>query len=133
MSIRRSLGVVLYVLVSGTLPFDGPTLLELRDRVIKCQYRIPFFLSTDCEHLLKGLLVVEPDKRFSLDQIARHPWTLTSKGRDNLATAHLLDVIATGGEVKYLTTIQVRSSGYYSQPHLPALGSSLYGSTIQHH
>jgi serine/threonine protein kinase len=67
--ISRSLGVVLYVLVSGTLPFDGPTLLELRDRVIKCQYRVPFFLSTDCEHLLKGLLVIEPEKRFSLDQV----------------------------------------------------------------
>ena len=36
----------MYVLVSGTLPFDGSTLSELRDRVLRCQYRVPYFLST---------------------------------------------------------------------------------------
>lgn len=70
-----SLGVVLYVLVSGSLPFDGATLQDLRARVVKCQYRIPFFLSSQCEHLLKGLLVLDPERRLSLHQIASHPWS----------------------------------------------------------
>ena len=42
----QSLGVVLYVLVCGALPFDGPTLQELRDRVVSGRFRIPYFMST---------------------------------------------------------------------------------------
>ena len=42
----QSLGVVLYVLVCGALPFDGPTLQELRDRVLSGRFRIPYFMST---------------------------------------------------------------------------------------
>ncbi len=88
-----SLGVVLYVLVSGSLPFDGVTLQELRSRVVGCQYRIPFFLSEQCEHLLKGLLVIDPDKRLTLEQIASHQWTHKGRAQDP-KTAELLDEIA---------------------------------------
>lgn len=41
----QSLGVVLYVLVCGTLPFDGHTLQALRETVISGMFRIPFFMS----------------------------------------------------------------------------------------
>lgn len=87
-----SLGVILYTLVSGSLPFDGqnlkvlaagarapsrapletsalsrPLLQELRERVLRGKYRIPFYMSTDCENLLKKLLVLNPTKRGSLE------------------------------------------------------------------
>lgn len=41
-----SLGVVLYVLVCGALPFDGSTLQTLRDRVLSGRFRIPYFMSS---------------------------------------------------------------------------------------
>lgn len=40
------MGVVLYVLVCGALPFDGSTLHSLRDRVLSGRFRIPYFMST---------------------------------------------------------------------------------------
>ncbi|XP_052748740.1 uncharacterized protein LOC113514438 isoform X2 [Galleria mellonella] len=69
-----SLGVVLYVLVCGALPFDGGTLHELRQVVLSGKFRIPYFMSQDCEHLIRHMLVVEPEKRLSLRGVARHRW-----------------------------------------------------------
>ncbi|XP_046809346.1 uncharacterized protein LOC111687054 isoform X1 [Lucilia cuprina] len=69
-----SLGVVLYALVCGALPFDGKTLLELKSRVVTGKFRIPYFMSQDCEHLIRNMLVVEPDRRFTLKQIIKHRW-----------------------------------------------------------
>lgn len=40
---------------------------ELRERVLRGKYRIPFYMSTDCENLLKKLLVLNPIKRGSLE------------------------------------------------------------------
>ncbi|KAM7345928.1 salt-inducible kinase 3 isoform 2-T6 [Cochliomyia hominivorax] len=69
-----SLGVVLYALVCGALPFDGKTLLELKSRVVTGKFRIPYFMSQDCEHLIRNMLVVEPERRYSLKQIIKHKW-----------------------------------------------------------
>ncbi|KAM3919405.1 serine/threonine-protein kinase MARK2 isoform 10-T10 [Leptodactylus fuscus] len=69
-----SLGVILYTLVSGSLPFDGQNLKELRERVLRGKYRIPFYMSTDCENLLKKFLILNPSKRGTLEQIMRDRW-----------------------------------------------------------
>ncbi|XP_026635064.1 serine/threonine-protein kinase SIK2 isoform X3 [Microtus ochrogaster] len=71
-----SMGVVLYVLVCGALPFDGPTLPVLRQRVLEGRFRIPYFMSEDCEHLIRRMLVLDPSKRLSIAQIKEHKWML---------------------------------------------------------
>ncbi|XP_058837271.1 serine/threonine-protein kinase MARK1-like isoform X13 [Topomyia yanbarensis] len=79
-----SLGVILYTLVSGSLPFDGATLRELRERVLRGKYRIPFYMSTDCENLLKKFLVLNPAKRASLESIMKDKWMNMGYDEDEL-------------------------------------------------
>ncbi|XP_063237001.1 MAP/microtubule affinity-regulating kinase 3 isoform X3 [Bacillus rossius redtenbacheri] len=79
-----SLGVILYTLVSGSLPFDGSTLRELRERVLRGKYRIPFYMSTDCENLLKKFLVLNPAKRASLENIMKDKWMNMGYEEDEL-------------------------------------------------
>ncbi|XP_063117571.1 MAP/microtubule affinity-regulating kinase 3 isoform X15 [Rattus norvegicus] len=49
-------------------------LKELRERVLRGKYRIPFYMSTDCENLLKRFLVLNPVKRGTLEQIMKDRW-----------------------------------------------------------
>uniref|UniRef100_A0AAY4BED2 non-specific serine/threonine protein kinase n=1 Tax=Denticeps clupeoides TaxID=299321 RepID=A0AAY4BED2_9TELE len=79
-----SLGVILYTLVSGSLPFDGQNLKELRERVLRGKYRIPFYMSTDCENLLKRFLVLNPTKRGTLEQIMKDRWINAGCEEDEL-------------------------------------------------
>lgn len=40
---------------------------ELRERVLRGKYRVPFYMSTDCEGILRRFLVLNPAKRCTLD------------------------------------------------------------------
>lgn len=46
--------------------------------------RIPFYMSTDCENLLKKFLVLNPAKRASLEAIMRDKWMNTGYEEEEL-------------------------------------------------
>lgn len=78
-----SLGVLLYVFVCGHLPFDSNNLAELRKRVLSGQFRLPFYISSACGSLITRMLTVDPNQRYTINQIKQHPWLMLNKTNYN--------------------------------------------------
>ncbi|OBA21326.1 Pkinase-domain-containing protein, partial [Metschnikowia bicuspidata var. bicuspidata NRRL YB-4993] len=69
-----SFGVVLYVLVCGKVPFDDPVVSALHEKIKKGNVEYPSFISRECVSLLSRMLVVNPAKRATLEEVIQHPW-----------------------------------------------------------
>lgn len=68
-----SMGVILYAMLSATLPFDDPDLRVMMGKTKKGQYEMPEFLSPEAEDLIRRMLQVNPDHRITMKQIWQHP------------------------------------------------------------
>lgn len=66
--------MLLYIFVCGHLPFDSTNLAELRKRVLAGQFRLPFYISSDCGSLISHMLTIDPTQRYTIKQIKKHPW-----------------------------------------------------------
>jgi len=73
-----SLGVVLYVLVTGGMPWrlESNVVKNIED-LIAGTYEIPDFLrvSEECRDLIGMMLIADSDKRATLETIMSHKWT----------------------------------------------------------
>ena len=64
-----SSGILLYQMVTGTLPFKSQKDLELIRLIIRGDYLMPNSLSTNMKNLIKGLLETKEEKRLKLNDV----------------------------------------------------------------
>lgn len=69
-----SIGVILYVLLCGRLPFDDEYIPALFKKISQGQYSVPNYLSEGAKGLIKSMLQVHPVNRITVDGIRRNPW-----------------------------------------------------------
>ncbi|XP_054707547.1 serine/threonine-protein kinase NIM1-like [Uloborus diversus] len=69
-----ALGVLLYFMLTATMPFKAQTVAGLKKQILDGEFTIPDFLSTECHFLIVGILKQDPKLRTSLDQIKRSNW-----------------------------------------------------------
>lgn len=69
-----AMGVVLFILASGDPPFYGSNLSSLYARIKAVDYRCPSHFSKDLRKLLAKMLVKDPNKRCTMDDLRADPW-----------------------------------------------------------
>jgi serine/threonine protein kinase len=72
-----SLGIILYFMLSGKLPFQSDFLEEIEDMTKNCNYSLLNIhwsnVSDNAKDLIRSTLTFK-DKRISASDIAKHPW-----------------------------------------------------------
>ncbi|KAI8914823.1 kinase-like domain-containing protein [Powellomyces hirtus] len=74
-----AMGVTLYCMVFGKLPFVGTSIIDLYESIRNDEPPIPKAASPSLKHLLLSLLEKDPAKRITMDQLRTDPW-VTSHG-----------------------------------------------------
>lgn len=80
-----SVGCIVFLLLCGNLPFLGRSQKELFRKIVSGKYEFKEddweFVSDEAKDLVKHLLILDPDKRYSARKALLHPWIQTEGDR----------------------------------------------------
>ncbi|KAI9892423.1 MAG: hypothetical protein M1814_001380 [Vezdaea aestivalis] len=71
-----AIGVILYSLLAGSLPFDGSSVPSLLAKILKGKYYMPPEFSAEARGLIGSLLQSKPEKRLNVNDIWHQPLLL---------------------------------------------------------
>ncbi|KAK4169523.1 kinase-like domain-containing protein [Cladorrhinum sp. PSN259] len=70
-----SLGVLTYEFLVGEAPFEDTPVMTQK-RIARADMTIPEWVSKEAKDMIKKLLVLDPEKRLSLEDVQTHPWII---------------------------------------------------------
>ncbi|XP_073849522.1 serine/threonine-protein kinase NIM1 isoform X2 [Macaca fascicularis] len=69
-----ALGVLLYFMVTGIMPFRAETVTKLKKSILEGTYSVPPHVSEPCHRLIRGVLQQIPMERYGIDCIMNDEW-----------------------------------------------------------
>ena len=82
-----SCGVIMYILLTGRPPFNGINEEEIMKKIKEGNYDLSKYpwgiISEDAKNLVKGLLQIDPKKRYSAQDALNHKWFQSEKIKTN--------------------------------------------------
>lgn len=69
-----ALGILLYFMVTGIIPFRADTVAKLKKCILDGSYNIPVFVSESCQSLIRRTLKPLPHDRLTLNKMKQSEW-----------------------------------------------------------
>lgn len=79
-----SLGIVLFAMLTGTVPFKAFNIEDLHKAIFSGKFTCPSYLTPECQNLIHAMLKLDPYSRITLDQIMNHEWLKAHSKNQNL-------------------------------------------------
>lgn len=83
-----SLGVVLYVMLCGSVPFDDENVQGLQRKIREAEIVFSKSISSEAMDLIQGMVVAAPSSRMGLDQVIASEWV--NKGQADLVNNYMI-------------------------------------------
>ena len=78
------IGIILYAMICGYLPFEGDNNDILFKNILDCDPEFPEFLSDISIDIIQRILNTDPDKRITIEEIKKHKFYLMGKSLCNI-------------------------------------------------
>ncbi|PIK59762.1 putative serine/threonine-protein kinase NIM1 [Apostichopus japonicus] len=69
-----AMGIMLYFMVTGVMPFRADTVAKLKKCIIDGQFTVPNHVSGPCQELVTGMLQLSPTDRLLAEQLTQASW-----------------------------------------------------------
>uniref|UniRef100_A0A3P9CX51 Serine/threonine-protein kinase H1-like n=1 Tax=Maylandia zebra TaxID=106582 RepID=A0A3P9CX51_9CICH len=87
-----ALGVIAYILLSGTVPFEDDSRTQLYRSIVRGKYSFrgnPWpSVSNLAKDFILRLLVLDPATRLTAEKAVRHPWVVTTAANSSMTNLH---------------------------------------------
>ena len=115
-------GIVLYYLVTASMPFRADTVSKIKQLVLNGTYSLPIYLSGECQTLIRSILRHVPAERASVGDLKSSEWLSAATFSEEFRVTNILPPQDESQQTKFESEamVEMRSYGIDSDDILQA-------------